>query len=142
MCNRESSMRKYHVHQHHHYGWTTNVLEAETAHDAMTADIMKSHPWLADYEHALVFKDGRYSVTYEGATPRPIFGGEQVKGDHWFADQIHVGEADDCTACGGTGINHYYSWCQCWQCGETDPRSALFYKKGRSSGKRMVAEPA
>jgi hypothetical protein len=82
---------------------------------------MRSHPWLAEFEHELVL---------------------QYAGDHWFGDQLHVGEEDDCTSCGGKGVNHYYSWCQCWKCGETDPKSALFYKEGRSSGKRMIAKRA
>jgi hypothetical protein len=133
-------MTTFTVHQHHHHGWTTNVHDAETAEEAMKADVMEYHPWLADYWHSLVLKDGRYSVTYEGEEPRQTFSRIQFKGDHWFGDQIHIGEADDCTACGGTDINHYHSWCQCWKCGETDPKSTFIYTKGRSSGKQKVAQ--
>lgn len=139
---KENAVNEYVIHQHHHYGWTTNVHEADNPEEALRADVLKYHPWLAEHEHELVLKEGRYSVSYEGAAPREVFGGFQYKGDHWFGDQIRVGEADDCNSCGGTGVNHYYSWCQCWKCGEPDDSSRAGYRTGRSSGKRMIAEAA
>lgn len=130
-------MTEYVIHQHHHYGWTKRIHEAENENEAKLKDILKDHDWLPEYEYSIKFTDDGYSVTYEGE-PRWVFGGTQYKGDHWFADQMRVGELDDCDKCGGTGVNHYYSWCQCWKCGEMDKTSKVGYKDGRSSGKMKV----
>lgn len=128
---------KFIIHQHHHYGWTKNEHEAETLKEAMLLDILKYHPWLPEYEYSIKFDldKERYSVTYEGETRSLPLGGYQYKGDYWFSDQIRKGEEDDCDACGGTGINHYYLSHQCWKCGGMDKEDRTGYKRGRSSGK-------
>jgi len=115
-------MSQFVVCQHHHYGWTKNTHEAATEKDAMLADILKYHDWLPNYSHQVEFKEGRYAVTYTGENRSLPLGRIQRNGDRWFSDQIRIGAAGDCVACGGTGVNHYNPFVQCWKCGDKTQR--------------------
>jgi hypothetical protein len=129
------SFAHFTVHQHHHFGWTMNSYSAVSPEAAMRQDILRYHPWLPDFGYRLAFKDGRYSVEYAGEPYPPAYFNTPAwarMGSFWFGERIHIGSADDCNKCGGTGVNHYYSWRQCWACGNGEA-------KGKSSGKRKAA---
>ena len=132
-------MPKFVVHQHAHHGWTTNSYEADVFEEAARIDILESHSFLKEIVHKIDFSiiEGNlyYSVSYNGEEPRPYlnpFGdGFQRKGDYWFGGKIREGSSDDCLDCGGTGINHYYVWRQCWGCGDQE-------LDGRGTGKNKL----
>jgi hypothetical protein len=134
-CTVSPPMAKFVVHQHHHYGWTKNVHITASFEEAARADIYKYHPWLKDYGHTISFTNGDYEVKYNGEPYPPAYHNTPAwasMDDHWFGERLHQGAIDDCDKCGGTGVNHYYSWRQCWACGDKD-------KDGKSSGKQKVA---
>ena len=136
-------MAEFIVHIHNHAGWKKNRVDAATQIDAIKAEIYRTHEWLSEYPHEIKFDgddatsdDHRYAVYYTGEVRTLPLGFRQYPGDLWFSDFIRVGEEDDCKSCGGTGINHYYHWCQCWRCGEKPGKQhKAFYAEGRSSGK-------
>lgn len=133
-------MAEFIVHQHHHFGWRTRRHEAASAEDAMRMDILLDHPWLVEYEHRLDLEEGAYAVYYEGPLRQLPLGQIQGKGDYWFGDDIRIGSEDDCNACGGTGVNHYNPFVQCWSCGERIPGGKSHQMMpGRSSGKIKVS---
>ncbi len=117
------------VHIHNHAGWKTFTVHAATDEHAFVVVILQTHGFLSEFQdqYEISFDRDGYAVKYTGP-PRPIFGGTQYPGDHWFSDLIRIGEADDCYGCGGTGVNHYYGWRQCWKCGDQK-------LDGQSSGK-------
>ncbi len=123
------------VHQHHHFGWTMNTHTALSAEEAMRKDVLRYHPWLPQYGHRLSFSEGRYRVEYDGEPyPRAYFHTPAwaKMGDYWFGGRLHIGQADDCEKCGGTGVNHYNPFFECWKCGDGKT-------KGKSSGKARAA---
>ena len=129
-----TNTKPYVVHQHHHYGWTMNTHLAGSPEEAMRNDLLKYHPWLSEYGHKVSFSDGRYKVEYAGEPyPRAYYTTPSWArmGDYWFGERIHIGSPDDCNKCGGTGVNHYYPWRQCWACGNGET-------KGKSSGKKKA----
>lgn len=125
-------MSEYVVYQHHHYGWTKTSHIAEDAQGALQADVCHFHPWLIQYGHKIEFKDDGYVVYYDGEPYPPAYYSNHpmrlVMGTYWFGDQIRIGQPDDCPECGGTGINHYNPFVQCWECGDEA-------KEGRGTGK-------
>jgi hypothetical protein len=140
------------IQRHEHHGWTKDVEVADNAREAIRANILHSHDWLANYagkfsievwvnstfgkdhkiaeteEELLNAECVRARVIWQDETPYPIFGGCIREGEIWFGVRVRIGEKDDCPECGGTGINHYNPFNQCWACGDKD-------KKGRGSGK-------
>lgn len=127
-------MSEFIIHQHHHYGWTTTTHEADSLDAAIVADVIKYHGFLDEYkgQYSIIYDSAeqRYAVRWTGDEPKTDhFGPPLYSGDSWFGDQIRPGEQDDCPKCGGTGRNHYYSWKQCWACGDKN-------KDGPSCGKR------
>jgi len=122
-------MPSFVVHQHTHAGWYKHTHEAADANAAMYADLLRNHPWLRKYGHKAVFEEGRYVIQYNGEPFPPCYQGEKdFMFPNWFGDRIHIGEPDDCAKCGGTGVNHYNPFRQCWECGDQELR-------GTSTGK-------
>lgn len=133
-------MTSFIIHQHHHYGWTTDTVEAADTENAMILNILKYHMflekrysgnYLIEFKPALYGDCYRYCVRWANDQPKiDHVGPPMYEGDTWFGDLIRVGAPEDCRRCGGTGSNHYYSWKQCWACGDQE-------KDGRGTGKKI-----
>ncbi len=131
-----NSKREIIVHQHQHHGWTTETYKASCFDDAARMDILAHHPFLSKFKHKIAFEENRYIVTYEDKTRRMLGGMVQpiqYPGDYWFGDKIREGSSDDCESCGGTGINHYNPFVQCWACGHEKRPGKGTGKIGRQS---------
>lgn len=136
-------MAEYVIHQHHHYGWTMNTYEADSAEEAMMMDLLKSHEWLPEYGHKVEFipDKQRYAVYFDGPPyPGAFRGIFAYDGGYWFGDQMRIGAPDDCAECGGTGVNHYNPFCKCWKCDDIDKtrKYAPHDTPGVGSGKAGV----
>lgn len=108
------------VWQHNHAGWRMSKHEADSADDALKASVYHWHEWLPEFSHTLKIEDDRYIVDYTGEPRRVALGRVQHAG-YWFSDKVRIGKEDDCSACGGTGIDHYNPFNKCWKCkGETN----------------------
>ena len=131
-------MSKFIVHIHRHCGWYTTEAEgttfAEAAVTAVIATCLKYGLDVNTIPHSVAFqeKDGYASVVFKEQSTRAVYGGMTQAGNLWFANRVRQGQPDDCPSCGGTGINHYNPFMQCWACGDKA-------QKGQGSGKRTEA---
>ena len=74
--------------------------------------------------------DGKFQVV---ATCEGKRGAYTPQSEHRARVMFEMLKHHDCPKCGGTGINHYYSWKECWSCGDDK-------KDGKSSGKSTTKE--
>lgn len=124
------------VHQHHHYGWTKDEEDSKSLDEAVRLNVLRYHDFLTDYQesdyeisHDIGAEFPRYRVIWSADNPKPLALGSCVNsGQVWFGDRIEIGEPDDCDKCGGTGVNHYNPFVQCWKCGDGKT-------EGKGSGK-------
>jgi hypothetical protein len=129
------------VHIKRHCGWytaeATGGTFAEAAIAAVVATCKKFRLDLDTIPHAVAFKDDpEYPyVAFRETASRPIFGGITRPGDLWFSETVRPGRADDCPSCGGTGVNFYNPFNQCWSCGDMKQR-------GKGTGKHKLAQAA
>lgn len=127
-------MPEYIVHIHQHFGWETTREPGETFAEAAVAAVVRvckeRNLNLDEIPHAVEYRDrdGYQSVVFYETSRRRIFGGYTYPGEYWFSDQVRQGHEDDCLSCGGTGVNHYNPFRQCWSCGDQE-------QNGKSSGK-------
>lgn len=124
-------MKEYVVHQRHHFGWTKTKVMAESPNDAMYRDVLSSHDFLTKDNHTHYVSE--YGVLIYSAYTRRTLGGLLREGDLWFSVRCRIGENDDCDKCGGTGINYYNPFIQCWECGDGE-------SEGKGTGKVANAE--
>jgi hypothetical protein len=120
------------VHCHNHAGWEQSIEEAESPAEAINQAIIRHHDFLeaeysGQYSIEVNLECTSYRVDWTDPEPKPIFGGYLWPG-YWFGGKVRIGEDGDCPACGGTGVNHYNPFMQCWACGNSK-------EKGRGSGK-------
>jgi hypothetical protein len=130
-------MMEFILHMHNHAGWSTQTIEAKTLTEALTKGLNETAEFLSK-EYAEKYKVEhddpadkypRYRILWNDDEPKTFYQGTPLnKGDVWWSDRFQVGKADDCTSCGGTGINHYNSFMQCWKCGDRE-------KEGKGTGK-------
>lgn len=133
-------MPEFIVHIHRDIGWHTETAVGDTFAEAAVKGVQQmmrrfsSRDILGAVPHTAEYKDDndRPRVIFTETSIRKVFGGYQHPGDIWFSEQVRQGKPDDCPKCGGTGTNHYYSWLQCWGCG--NPKS-----EGKGTGKRMLS---
>ncbi len=126
------------IHLHNHAGWRMREIDAPTVADAIRIGLGETAGFL-EREYAGRYRiehDNpnaeypKYRIIWDHDEPKTfILGYPRYKGDEWWSDRFQVGQPDDCDRCGGTGQNHYYSWRQCWACGDKN-------KEGRGTGKR------
>lgn len=118
-------MKDFIVHMLHHYGWTTDTVQAATAEAAKIAVVQQYHPFLErehqnDYTISFVtYENGCevYRVHWAGEDPKLMgLGHTMADGELWFSNRIHIGHPDDCSKCGGTGLNRYNTFKPCWKC--------------------------
>lgn len=127
------------LHMHNHAGWHTQHINAETLEAAIVKGLDRTADFLSQ-EYA-----GRYRVEHDDPASefpcyRVIWDSDEPnwfglgrsrlrKGEEWWSNRFQVGEPDDCEDCGGTGVNHYNPFLQCWACGDQNLR-------GKGSGKK------
>lgn len=129
------------IHMHNHAGWRMHTVDAETVADSIKIALRETAKFLDD-DYAgkwrLSHDDPaaeapRFRIVWDHDEPKTfILGYPRHRGDEWWSDRFQVGAEDDCPQCGGTGINHYYGWRQCWACGDRD-------QDGRGTGKANLA---
>ena len=135
--------REFVLHLHNHAGWRMRIISAISLEKAISEGLKETALFLSEKyanKHRIECDDPndnypRYRVIWDCDEPKifPLHWMTLRKGDVWWSDRFQVGEKDDCSKCGGTGINHYYSWKQCWECGD----SSL---TGKGSGKARTSE--
>lgn len=121
------------VHIRRHCGWHTTREAGANFGDAAIKAVVRTcaefNLDVAEVPHRVEFRDGDYpAVIFWETSQRPVFMGTQFPGDLWFSDRVREGAEDDCPKCGGTGVNFYNPFVQCWECGDQTV-------KGQSSGK-------
>ena len=133
----DDAQREYVVHIRRHCGWhTTREVAPNFSDAAIRAVVRTCKEFDLDVDkipHRVEFQDDEYPyVTFWETSHRPVaFGRMQQPGDLWFSDRVREGAEDDCHACGGTGVNFYNPFVQCWKCGDQTA-------KGQSSGKQAA----
>ncbi len=134
-------MKNFTIHQKHHYGWTKDTFQVNSLNDAVKQSVLKYHDFLEkEYsgEYRIEHNIGKdkypeYSVIWDNSKKSKGFALTKsvlVKGDLWFSDRILHGQPDDCTDCGGTGVNRYNPWMQCYGCGDEN-------LEGKGTGKEV-----
>lgn len=130
-------MTAFIIHLHNHAGWYTQTIEADNLADAIKKALHKRATFLSrkyNGKYKIEHDDPnsghpRFRVVWDDDAPKHFaWRATMCKGDVWWSDRFQVGEPDDCTSCGGTGVNHYNLFMQCWSCGD----STL---KGKGTGK-------
>jgi len=126
------------IHLHNHAGWRMRDIDAPSVAEAIRIGLGETAGFL-EKEYAGRYRIEhddpaaeypKYRIIWDHAEPKTfIFGYPRRKGEEWWSDRFQVGAVDDCDMCGGTGVNHYNPWRQCWACGDKD-------KEGRGAGKR------
>ena len=133
-------MREYILHMKNHAGWHTQFIIAESVMNAITQGLdcrasFLSQKYAGKYkiEHDDPQSERpQFYVKWDSDQPKSFSYGQPLnRGDLWWSDQFRIGSLDDCQSCGGTGVNHYNPFNQCWGCGDKN-------KEGRGSGGRSV----
>lgn len=130
-------MTTYLVHMHRHCGWYTATAEgatfAEAAVKAVIEMCLKYGLDVNTVPHTVEYIEykGYPHVAFTETSRRQVWGRVTKPGDAWFWEQVREGQDEDCLKCGGTGINHYNPFMQCWGCGNHK-------EKGQGSGKKHL----
>lgn len=133
------------INQHFHYGWVSDTIKCENIDKAIEIAVLKYHEFLekdfkGKYKIVNTLKSDPYPMAKvywdcENPKSRIILSRNMVpsllhKGDLWFCHPIRIGSKNDCKECGGTGINHYNPFVQCYMCGNLKLR-------GKGTGKKQ-----
>lgn len=128
------------LHMHNHAGWFTQSIQAENLTEALVKGLDKRAGFLSkeytglyqvEYDDPLS-EFPRYRVIWDSSTPKYFpFDQPLQKGDVWWSDRFQVGGLEDCEKCGGTGVNHYNPFNQCWSCGDSN-------QEGKGTGKNKA----
>ena len=131
-------MAKYIIHHLNHAGWSTGEVETETLEEAIRLTLNSTTASFLDKEYKDKYRIEcddpkseypRYRVIWDNEEMKEfLFRRPLKKGDVWWSERYELGAEDDCHKCGGTGVNHYNPFVQCWNCGDST-------MKGRGSGK-------
>lgn len=117
------------LHLHNHAGWLTQRIEVATIEEAIKEGLRKRSSFLEkEYQgrYRIEHDDPndehpRFRVVWDDDEPKTFMWGDtRRKGDVWWSDRYELGEENDCEKCGGTGINHYNPFRQCWACGDKE----------------------